>query len=101
MVGKIHPFSLGTRDLPHLPLHDLVWIAWNHHRGESDHFAECVVCSNVGEWCLDLIWSKWNHGKFIKNNEFIHLLLFTDTFDRWMNATASCDLLQMDLFLWF
>ena len=98
MVGIIHPFSVATRDLPHLPLHELVWIAWSHHRGEADHNAVCAVCSNVGEWCLDLIWSKWNHRKFINYNEFIYLLIFTNTFDKWMNKTPSCDLPQMDIF---
>ena len=80
MVGIIHPFSVATRELPHLPLHELVWIAWNRHRGEREHNVICVVCANVGEWCLDLIWSKWEPKKFIKYNEFIHLLIFTNTF---------------------
>ena len=98
MVGVIHPFSVATRELPHLPLHELVWIAWNHHREESDHFNECIVCSNVGAWCLDLIWSKWDHKKFIKYNEFIYSLINTNIFDKWMNATASCDLPQVEFF---
>ena len=101
MVGSIHPFSLGTRDLPHLPLHDLVWIAWNHHLWEREHNEKCVVCSHIGEWGVDLIWSKWKHEHFTKYNEFIHNLIFTDVFDRYMNATPSCDLLQMEVFLWF
>ena len=101
MVGIIHPFSLATRDLPHLPLYELVWIAWNHHRGEREHFEECVVCSHVGEWCLDLIWSKWKHKHYRKYNEFIYYLIDTDVFDKHMNAVASCDLPQTELFLCF
>ena len=100
MVGKIHPFSLSARDLPHLPLVDLVWIAWDHHRGESDHFDECVVCRNVGEWCLDLIWSKWKHERYIKYNEFIHYLIFIDVFDKHMNSVALCNFPEMELFFY-
>ena len=97
MVGIIHPFSIGSRDLPHFPIYDLVWIAWNHHRGEADHFKDCVVCRHIGEWCLDLIWSKWNHKHYIKYNEFIYNLIYTDAYDRWMNRTPSCDLEQMNI----
>ena len=100
MVGIIHPFSVASRELPHLPLHELVWIAWNHHRGDHEPSAICVVCANVGEWCLDLIWSKWNYKHFIKYNEFIHSLIFTNTFDKWMGTTASCNLEQMEVFFY-
>ena len=100
MVGSIHPFSLSSRDLPHFPLYDVVWIAWNHHRAEREHNDECAVCRNVGEWCLDLIWSKWKHGYFINYNEFIYNLLFTDIFDDYMNTTPSCDLPQMECFFY-
>ena len=100
MVGIIHPFSVATHEFPHLPLHELVWIAWDHHRGEAEHNAICVVCSNVGEWCLDLIWSKWNHEKFIKYNEFIYLLIFTNIFDKWMETTPSYHLEQMNIFFY-
>ena len=98
MVGSIHPFSLSSRDIPHLPFYEIVWIAWNQHRGEREHFEECVVCSHIGEWYLDLIWSKWKHKHYIKYNEFIYYLIFTDVFDKHMNAVASCDLPQIELF---
>ena len=98
MVGIIHPFSISTRDLPHLPLYELTWIAWNHYRGEKEHFQKCVVCKNIGEWCLDLIWKKWQHKKFVIYNEFIYDLLYTDMYDSWMNATPSCDLNHMNAF---
>ena len=38
MVGSIHPFTLSSRDLPHLPLYDLVWIVWDCHRGDPKHY---------------------------------------------------------------
>ena len=98
MVGKIHPLSLATHDPPHLPLTDLVWIAWDHHRGGKKE--DCFVCQNVGEWCLDLIWSKWKHNRYIKYNEFIHYLIFTDVFDKHMNSVASCDMAEMELFFY-
>ena len=98
MVGSIHPFSLSTRDLPHLPLYDLVRIAWNHIRGEREHNDVCVICQYSGEWCLDLIWSKWKHGYYIHYNEFIYNLLFTHAFDKYMCRTPSCDLPQMEGF---
>ena len=98
MVGSIHPFSLSSRDLPHLPLYDLVWIAWDCHRGDRKHYEECAVCRNVGDWCLDLTWSKWKHGRYIIYNEFIYNLIYTDIFDKHMNAVASCDLPLIELF---
>ena len=100
MVGSIHPFSLSSRDIPHLPLTDIVWIAWNHHRGECVHFEQCIVCSHIGEWCFDLIWLKWKHEHYIKYNEFIHYLIFTDVFDKYMNEVASCDLPHIEHFFY-
>ena len=98
MVGKIHPFSVTSRDLPHFPHTELVWVAWDHYRGTRKH--DCVFCRNVGEWCLDLIWSKWKHNRFIVYNEFIHLLIYTDTYDKFMNSVASCNMSQVELFFY-
>ena len=98
MVGIIHPFSVSSRDLPHFSTHDLVWVIWNHYRGEKKHFNECVVCRNIGEWCIDLLWKKWKHDKYIVFNEFIYILIHTCTYDDWMSKTPSCDLEKMNIF---
>ena len=36
MVGKIHPVGMWTPDLPHLPLEELVSIAWDKFH-QDDH----------------------------------------------------------------
>ena len=91
MAGKIHPLDFSLNDLKFFPLVDLVWIAWDRHRG-SDHVRNCASCRYVGEWCLDLIWSKWDHQKFIIYNEFIYKFVNTNLYDEVMNKVSSVEM---------
>ena len=105
MVGSIHPmdFAAGVsaRDLKFYPLHDLVWIVWDKYRCQEDHLATCPVCRHVGEWCLDLIWSKWNHKVYIVYNEFIYRLIYTDSYNNYMNELSSETMPSIAAFFFF
>ena len=96
MVGKIHPVGTWTPDLPFAPLVELVWVAWDRYHNDHD----CVVCKNIREWVLDLIWEKWDHKKFIIYNEFIYKLIYTNTYDKYMNQVATCDMPSVETFFY-
>ena len=86
MVGKMHPFSINIRHLLENPLHQLIWIVWDHYRGgkpcgDPEIIDHCVVCKYVGEWAIDLIWSKWRHKDFVSFGVFINNLINTDIYD--------------------
>ena len=98
MVGKIHPVGMWTPDLPHLPLEELVWIAWN--RFHEDHTRDCMVCRNIADWCLDLIWSSWDHETYIFYKDFTHRLINTNKYDWYMNKVASCDMHMLKAFFY-
>ena len=97
MVGKIHPFSINIRHLPENPLHQLIWIVWDHYRGGKrwgdpeiiDHY---VVCRYVGKWAIDLLWEKWRYRDFVSFGVFINNLINTDIYDFHMSKVSNAKL---------
>ena len=86
MVGKIHPVSPSTEELPFFPVYELVFVLWERYRGGKqwgkveivDH---CPVCKHITEWVVDLLWEKWNRKSFVPFGVFIHHLINTDIYD--------------------
>ena len=103
MVGKIHPFSTNIKHLPDEPLHQLIWIVWDHYRGgkrwdEPELVEHCVVCRYVGEWAIDLIWQKWKHSAYVSFGVFINNLINTDIYDFHMGKVTNDKLKKIIFF---
>ena len=94
MVGSIHPFGPYTKDMPHYPVHELVWIVWDRYRrgekwGDPSLKDHCCVCKYVTEWAMDLLWKKWEHGSFIPFGVFVNNLINTDMYDFHMGKVST------------
>ena len=91
MVGSIHPFGRYTSDIPHYPVHKLVWILWDRYRGRLDSplVNHCCVCKNVTELVIDHLWKKWEHRSFIPFVVFFNNLINTDIYAYHMGKVST------------
>ena len=94
MVGSIHPFSSSHKDLPHLPVYELIWIVWDRYRGgkrwgDPELVDHCPVCKHITEWSIDLLRKKWKHGSFISFGIFVNNLINTDMYDFHMGKVST------------
>ena len=103
MVGSIHPFGRFTDDLPHYPVHGLVWIVWDRYRGGKrwgdpplvDH---CCVCKYITEWVIDLLWEKWEHVCFLPFGIFVNNLINTDIYDYHLGKVSTEKMKELRFF---
>ena len=101
----MHPFSKTHLEMRYYEYYELIWIIWDHYRGEKrlddDELVDnCVVCNHIAEWSIDLLWQKWNHGSFIPFAIFVNNLINTDMYDFHMAKASSKDLKELVLFCW-